>query len=130
MISPHSTARPSPFAEIKSNPATDQLVAEFFILEECAASCESLAGMISESEKYLSLFRQLSECISACQTYLAATSRESDYTRCLAIYCRTVCAATARLCAEHPSAGADHCRKACEECLRVIKAGQPKAPWN
>lgn len=88
---------------------------ELFLLEDCAARCESLAHDIAGKDALQPLMDELSECIAACSTYLAARARRSRHTPLLRSYCIEVLATAAdALATRGVTRGSD--------CHRIIRA--------
>ena len=110
---------------------TTHAMAECLLLEQCVQRCEAFATVMHESGVQHPLFAQLSECIAACEAYLAARSRESAYATRFGLLCREVCAATAEGCRELDCEASLECRRACRAAVRLI--GSPSGPdalWN
>jgi hypothetical protein len=65
---------------------TNAAIMELLLLEECMVRCESLSETIDVHGQE-ALISDLSECIAACRTYLAAKARESRFESRLRAYC-------------------------------------------
>ena len=102
-------------------------IAEFLVLEECVARCESLADRIAAAGAAQVLMGELSECIAACQTYLAAKARESRFESRLRAYCAEVLAATAASCGSLQIDEAKACRKIIRAGLKLLRAHRTTA---
>ena len=90
-------------------------IAEYFLLEDCVARCESLADDMAGVEALGPVMVELSECIAACASYLAARSRQSRHVLLLRAYCLEVLTTAASVLARHDATrGSD--------CHRVIRA--------
>lgn len=94
--------------------------ADFMILEVCVTRCEALAEEGIECGLSRSLLAQLSECISACDSYLAAKARESSYEGRLREFCAEILDVTAALCMEEETETAAQCLTACRACLKLL----------
>jgi hypothetical protein len=113
--------RTNPSAESQAKTAAG--IAEFLLLEECVASCEDLAELISRNTSSHPLMSELSECISACDSYLAAKSRKSHHEVRLGSYCAEVLVSTAAACRELGHEASVRCDKTCRVCLKILRRG-------
>ena len=111
----------------KFDPATATAIQEFLLLEACMAGCESLADTIASDPEHAGLFDELSECIAACQTYLAAKARESRFANRLLHYCVEAMADTAAACESLPSAASKRCQKLIKAGLRQLQSAHDHA---
>lgn len=120
---------PTPVLEA---PTTTHAIQEFFLLEECVTRCETLAETISSDGQHQTLMRDLSECIAACQTYLAAKARESRFESPLRQYCLEALVAAADSCNTLPAGTTRSWRKIVRAALRHLGAADaPDARlWN
>ena len=109
-------------APVADHPSITASLTEFFLLEECVARCESLAEALCTSGEYQTLVDDLSECIAACQTYIAAKSRESRYEVRLRTYCIEVLAATSSSCGSLQHKDATACSKIIRASLRLMES--------
>ncbi len=93
---------------------TAAAIAELLMIEECVERCECLAETLIASGISHPLVGQLSECISACENYMAAKSRESSYESRLARFAHEVLGATSQGCRQIECDASIRCRMACD----------------
>jgi len=110
--------RGTDYASSSKSTTTD--IAEFLLLEQCAQRCETLADQLAATALHHPLMLQLSDCLAACDTYLAAKARESHREDQLALLCMDALIDTAVACAGFDSDTARRCRKTCRVCQQFI----------
>ena len=91
------------------------------LLEECIASCETLATELGPDPISMALQDSLSECIAACTGFLAATIRESRYISHYAMFCSEVCASTASACARRKDLASNLSEVLCRACANMVR---------
>lgn len=120
-----------PVPAINDSPITSQ-IAEFLVLQECGKLCEELAADLAGRQRTHPILPQLSECISACENYLAAKSRKSCYESQFSAFCMEVLQITSKDCQILESEIAERCRMLCRIGAELLaqKTRTRPSPWN
>ncbi|NIP95719.1 MAG: hypothetical protein GWO24_20680 [Akkermansiaceae bacterium] len=120
-----------PAPAINDSPITSQ-IAEFLVLQECGKLCEELAADLAGRERTHPTLPQLSECISACENYLAAKSRKSCYQRQISTFCMEVLQITSEDCRNLEGEIAERCGMLCRIGAELLarKVRTRPSPWN
>lgn len=101
--------------------------AAFKELEDCVTRGEAMAEAGIGCGLSRSLLAQLSECVAACDAYLAAKSRESRYEEQLKDYSVEVLRSAVALCSEEETQDSEECGNACRVFLNLLGCPHSKA---